>query len=252
MGGDIALGRRAAMKLPATGLAIAAGLHFVPSVATIPALHQRFLPRLSGNAPGPHVALTFDDGPDPASTPSFLDALAALDVRATFFVLGSQLAAHPELGRRIVDAGHEVAVHGWLHRAHLLRVPWQVPADVVRTVECIERACGTTPRFWRPPNGVISGAGLYAARRHSLTPVLWTADGRDWDATATPTSIQDRIARQLRAGGVVLLHDSDITSVPDSWRNALGALPGIVEHCHAAGWSVGPLRDHVSPTRLPA
>ena len=232
------------MKLPVPGLALAAGLHFVPSVATIPALHRRFLPRLSGIVAGSHVALTFDDGPDPASTPSFLDALAELDARATFFVLGSQLAANPDLGRRIGDEGHEVAVHGWLHRPHLLRAPWRVHDDMARTYNAIEQTCGTTPVFWRPPNGVISGAGLLAARRLGLAPVLWTADGRDWDANATPASIRERITGQLRAGGVVLLHDSDITSAPGSWRNALGALPGIVERCRAVGWTLGPLREH--------
>jgi peptidoglycan/xylan/chitin deacetylase (PgdA/CDA1 family) len=232
------------MRAGRLGLAVATGVHFLPSVATIPALHRRLLPRLSGCVPGTHVALTFDDGPDPASTPAFLDLLTELDVRATFFVLGSQLEAHPALGRRIVDEGHEVAVHGWLHRPHLLRAPWRVPADVARTVDCIEHVCGTTPRFWRPPNGVLSGAGLLAARRHALTPVLWTADGRDWEPTATAETVVRRVQGQLRPGGVVLLHDSDITSAPGSWRAALGALPSIVDGCRAAGWSVGPLRDH--------
>jgi peptidoglycan/xylan/chitin deacetylase (PgdA/CDA1 family) len=225
-------------------LGAAVALHLLPSVATIPALHRRVLPRLSGRTDRLDVALTFDDGPDPASTPAFLDALAELDVHATFFVLGAQLDAHREVGRRIVEAGHEVAVHGWLHRPHLLRAPWQVPADVRRTYDLIEQVCATTPRYWRPPNGVISGAGLFAARRLGLAPVLWTADGRDWDASATPESIAARIGQQLTPGGVVLLHDSDITSAPDSWRAALGALPRIVEQCRAAGWTVGPLGEH--------
>ncbi len=225
-------------------LGAAAALHLLPSVATIPALHRRVLPRLSGRTDRLHVALTFDDGPDPASTPLFLDALADLDVQATFFVLGAQLDAHRELGRGLVEAGHEVAVHGWLHRPHLLRAPWQVPPDVRRTVDLIEQVCGTVPRFWRPPNGIISGAGLFAARRLGLAPVLWTADGRDWEARATPESVAARIEQQLAPGGVVLLHDSDITSAPDSWRAALAALPRIVERCRANGWAVGPLREH--------
>jgi peptidoglycan/xylan/chitin deacetylase (PgdA/CDA1 family) len=106
-----------------------------------------------------------------------------------------------------------------------------------------------TPQFWRPPNGVLSGAGLVAAAAFHLTPVLWTADGRDWDAAATPESIRARIGRRLGPGGVVLLHDSDVTSAPGSWRAALEALPGIVADCRAAGWSVGPLREHGPPGR---
>jgi peptidoglycan/xylan/chitin deacetylase (PgdA/CDA1 family) len=233
---------------PRTGaawaLGLAAGLHLVPSVATIPTLHRRLLPRLSGSSARPHVALTFDDGPDPASTPAFLDALGELGGHATFFVLGGRLEACPELGRRIVAEGHELAVHGWQHRPHLLRAPWSVHADVGRTVDCIERVCAVTPRFWRPPNGVLSGAGLLAAAAFGLTPVLWTADGRDWQAGATAESVRQRVCRRLDAGGVVLLHDSDVTSARGSWHAALGALPGILDSCRAAGWMVGPLRDH--------
>jgi peptidoglycan/xylan/chitin deacetylase (PgdA/CDA1 family) len=231
-------------RAAAAGAIAAAGAHLLPSVATIPAVHRRLLPRLSGASNAPHIALTFDDGPDPASTPAFLDALARLDVRATFFLLGAQTAARPELARRIVDEGHEVAVHGWLHRPHLLRAPWRVSGDIARTRTCIRAATGATATFWRPPNGVLSGAGLAAAHRVSLRPVLWTADGRDWAADATPDSVLARIRRRLRSGGTVLLHDSDVTSSPGSWESALGALPGLVELCAGSGWAVGPLCEH--------
>lgn len=227
----------------ALGGAALAG-HLLPSVLTIPALHQRVVPRLSGVSSQPHIALTFDDGPDSDATPAILDALAELDVRATFFVLGSQLERCPEIGRRIVRDGHEIAVHGWVHRPHLLRAPWQIRQDVVRTRDCIAQTCATSPTFWRPPNGVITGAGLAAARSAGLTPVLWTADGQDWHAKATPESIGQRITGQLRAGGVVLLHDSDITSAKDSWRRTVAALPAIVAYCRSRNWTVGPLRGH--------
>ncbi len=229
----------------AAGAAVAAG-HLLPSVLTIPPVHRHLVPCLSGSTAARHVALTFDDGPDPASTPAFLDALSTLGVRATFFVLGAQLERAPHLGRRIVDEGHEVAAHGWRHRPHLLRAPWRVRADVERTVGCIRRTCGVTPAYWRPPNGIVTGAGLLAARRCGLRPVLWTADGQDWAAGADAGSILGRLRSRLQAGGVVLLHDSDITSAPGSWRAALAALPGLVEHCRAQGWEVGPLGDHLA------
>jgi peptidoglycan/xylan/chitin deacetylase (PgdA/CDA1 family) len=188
--------------------------------------------------------LTFDDGPDPASTPAILDELAALRVHATFFVLGTQLVAHPRLGRRIADTGHEVAVHGWTHRPHLLRTPWDVEADLRRAYDCVRDTTGATPRYWRPPNGIVTGAGLRAARRLQLTPVLWTADGRDWARSATSGSVAARVIARLDAGGTVLLHDSDVTSAPLSWRSALGSLRPIVEHCAQRGWPVGPMREH--------
>lgn len=229
--------------LVASGAAVAAG-HLLPSIGTVPALHNRLLPRLSGQAPGRHIALTFDDGPDPVSTPLFLDELARLGVRATFFALGSRLAARPELGRRIVVEGHELAVHGWAHVPHLLRAPWSVHGDVARTVDRVVAETDVWPRFWRPPNGVLTGAGLLAARRSGLRPVLWTADGQDWRADATGASVLARIESQLRPGGTVLLHDSDVTSAPGSWRSALAALPGLVALCASRGWVLGPLAEH--------
>ena len=234
----------------ATGIAagmVGAGVaaHYVPSVVTIPALRNQVLPRLSGRSGSPHVALTFDDGPDVA-TGAFLEELARLDVLATFFLLGTQLAARPELAARIAAEGHEVAVHAGRHQPHLLRLPWTVDADVAGTKQRIEELTGQTPAFWRPPNGIISGAGLLAARRHRLQPVLWTADGADWRADATADSVFTRITRRLDAGGTVLLHDSDITSASGSWRSALGALEAVVQFCRERGWRVGPLREHWS------
>lgn len=227
-----------------SGLGAVAAAHLVPSVLTVPALHQRVAPHLSGRVDGPHVALTFDDGPDPASTPRFLDELDRLGLRATFFVLGAQLAAHPDVAHDVLAAGHEIGVHGWLHRPQLLRAPWRVRADLARTHRAVQDLLGVTPRFTRPPNGVVTGAGLLAARSLGLRTVLWTADGRDWSAEATPDSVATRIRKRLGPGGVVLLHDSDITSAPGSWHAALGALPPLAELCAARGWPLGPLAEH--------
>jgi peptidoglycan/xylan/chitin deacetylase (PgdA/CDA1 family) len=229
------------------GSALAAGVaaaHLLPSVLTVPHLHRRVARRLSGRSTGRHIALTFDDGPNPQSTPAFLDALAGLDVRATFFLLGTEVERHPATARRIVEDGHEVAVHGWSHVPHLLRTPRAVFADLDRACRAVRSVTGTEPRFWRPPNGVVTGAGLLAARRQGLQPVLWTADGQDWRAGASPDTVLDRLGRRLQAGATVLLHDSDITSAPGSWRAALAAVPELVRLCHNYGWTVGPLRDH--------
>lgn len=222
-----------------TGLGAAA--HAVPSVLTIPAVHRRFWPALSTTASSTYVALTFDDGPDATSTPLFLDELARLGVRATFFLLGMQVEANPDVAKRIVADGHEVAVHGWGHRPHLLRTPWAVHTDLERACTIVTAITGQTPRFWRPPNGIVTGGGLLAARRLGLRPVLWTADGQDWRVDATGESVAARITSRLEAGGTILLHDSDITSAPGSWRAALAALPALADHCADRGWHLGPL-----------
>jgi peptidoglycan/xylan/chitin deacetylase (PgdA/CDA1 family) len=231
-----------------TGVLGALVTHALPALTVLPGVRLRFLPRLSGRGAAGHIALTFDDGPDPASTPYFLDVLAAHRVRATFFLLGSMLARSPGLGAELVAAGHEVAVHGWSHRNLLLRGPRSTYHELARTRDLIATVTGRTPRYFRPPYGVLSTAGLLAARRLELTPVLWTAWGRDWVRGATPASVLATIHAGLADGGTVLLHDSDCTSAPGTWRASLAALPELLDGCDQRGWRVGPLRDHETAT----
>jgi peptidoglycan/xylan/chitin deacetylase (PgdA/CDA1 family) len=115
------MGRAVRAALGLTGVALAA--HAAPALTSIGPLRRRLLPRLAGVGVPGHVALTFDDGPDPASTPAFLQVLDEHQVKATFFLLGQMLWAAPALGRDLVQAGHEIAVHGWAHRPMLLRCP---------------------------------------------------------------------------------------------------------------------------------
>ena len=230
-------GGAAGSAVAAVGLADA-----LPSVAAARWVRLAVAPRLAGVGRPDHVALTVDDGPDPRSTPAWLEALAGLDVRATFFLLGERLARHPGLGTRLVDSGHEVAVHGWRHRPHLVTTPLAVAADLRRALACIREVTGATPRFWRPPHGIPTTTGLLTAHRAGLQPVLWTADGRDWATSADGASVAHRIARQLQGGGVVLLHDG---AGPDGHSTAaLAALPDIIATARRHDLVTGPLGDH--------
>ncbi|TDD85098.1 polysaccharide deacetylase family protein [Actinomadura darangshiensis] len=227
----------------ATGLAAALLAHALPAATWLSPV-RRLTPRLAGKGSPGHVALTLDDGPDGSSTPLFLDALARAGCHATFFVLGSMLGRHPSVGRRIAAEGHEIAVHGWTHDNALTTRPGRVMAEMRRTVRLIEDVCGVTPAWYRPPYGALSAEGLLAARSSGLHPVLWTAWGRDWTASATPASVLATLMPDLDGGATVLLHDSDVTSAPGAWRSSLAALPDVVETCRATGLAVGPLRDH--------
>lgn len=233
-------------RVPAALTAALLG-HALPAATWLPPV-RRLTPRLAGRGGPRHVALTFDDGPGARSTPLFLDELARLGCHATFFVLGTMLRRNPSAGRRIVAGGHEIAVHGWHHGNPLTTRPGRVTTEIRRTVRLIEDVCGVTPSWYRPPYGALSTEALLAARRSDLRPVLWTAWGRDWTASATPESVLKTLAPDLKGGATLLLHDSDVTTAPGAWRATLAALPEVVAGCRAAGLTIGPLRDHGVPT----
>jgi peptidoglycan/xylan/chitin deacetylase (PgdA/CDA1 family) len=165
-------------------------------------------------------------------------------VAATFFMLGSQVAAHPSVARQAADAGHELAVHGWTHRNHLRRGPRDVATDLRCAVDAVEDVTGVRVRYWRPPYGIATGASLLAATRRGLRPVWWTAAGQDWTAQASPASVRAAVLAELRDGGTVLLHDADTTSAPEAWRATLGALPSLLHDCAERGWQVGTVGMH--------
>jgi peptidoglycan-N-acetylglucosamine deacetylase len=215
-----------------------------PAGSSLRRFRNRLLPDLAGVGTAGHIALTFDDGPDPESTPAILDALDGLGWRSTFFMLGQMAAAHPEVAKEVARRGHEIAVHGYVHSSHIWHGPRWATRDVMAAEETLAELTGTRPRWVRPPYGALSTSTLIAAKRAHLTPVLWTTWGRDWRVEATPGSIVDDISSTLVPGATVLLHDSDCTSAPGSWKATLAALPLLAELWLAAGLLVGPLSDH--------
>jgi peptidoglycan-N-acetylglucosamine deacetylase len=233
--------------LAAAGGAVIAGLavaHAGPGITGLGPVRRAAFGRLAGEGHRGHVALTFDDGPDPATTPDFARLLAQRGVTATFFLLGELAAQAPGLVADLAAAGHEIGVHGWEHRYLTRRGPRATLDDIRRATDLIEGAAGRRPRLFRPPYGVLTGGALLAARRLGLTPVLWGAWGREWTPGATPATVYACLAAGLHGGVTVLLHDSDCTSPAGSAHAALGALPRLLDACAAQGLAVGPLGQH--------
>jgi peptidoglycan/xylan/chitin deacetylase (PgdA/CDA1 family) len=232
------VGRLAAV---AVGLAVA---HAGPGVTGIGPVRMLAFRRLAGQGAPDHVALTFDDGPDPESTPEFARVLAEHDIRATFFMLGCMVGKSPGLAAEIAAAGHEVGVHGFDHRYLTLRGPRATRSDLARATDLIADVTGKRPTLFRPPYGVLSGPALLTARELGLTPVLWGSWGREWTAGSTPTSVLQTLMRSLDGGVTVLLHDSGCTSPAGAWQAGLGALPLLLDECQRRGLRVGPVADH--------
>lgn len=180
-------------------------------------------------ASGRGFALTFDDGPHAQGTPAALEILARAGVRATFFLVGEQLRRNPSLGREIVAAGHAIGLHCDRHRNLLRLAPWQVRTDIARACATIEEETGCSPSLYRPPYGVLNATALRVARSHDWRTLLWSHWGRDWEARATPESIAARVTEGAGEGAVLLLHDADDYSAPDSWRRMVVALPRVLD-----------------------
>ena len=174
-------------------------------------------------------ALTFDDGPHPQGTPAVLEVLAAAGARATFFLVGEQVLRNPSLAGEIVAAGHDVALHCHRHRNLLRLTPPQVRDDIERALSAIATNAGTQPRLYRPPYGILNASALAGARMRGWRTLLWSHWGRDWEASATASSIASLATAGAGAGSVILLHDADDYGAPGSWRRTVDALPRIVE-----------------------
>lgn len=180
------------------------------------------------------LALTFDDGPHVAGTPAVLAQLERAGVRATFYLVGEQVAQRPALAAEIAAAGHEIGIHGHRHVLLLRRAPRALRSDFDRAASVIGEATGAESLSYRPPYGVFSLAGLRLVRER-WSPLLWSHWGRDWERSATPSTIAARATRGLGPGSVVLLHDSDAYSVEGSWRQTVAALPAVLDAALATG-----------------
>ncbi len=176
-----------------------------PRLRALPAKLPAGLVRTTGNA---KVALTFDDGPDPAWTPKVLDRLKKAKVTATFCVVGTQVRKHPELVRRIVREGHQLCNHSWNHDLDLARRPIaEIRADLVRTNKEIRRAVPDAEvPFYRQPGGRWTAEVVKVARKLDMRSLHWTVDPQDW-AKPTAATIAKRVKRTAKPGAVVLLHD---------------------------------------------
>lgn len=158
------------------------------------------------------LALTFDDGPNPAFTPRLLDVLAGHDVRATFFLLGSHAQAERDLVRRIAMAGHLIGNHSWSHLNLAFTGASRIEDELARTNQALEQLTGGPIQYFRPPFGARRPAVLQIARSMGMTPVLWNAMTSDWSEPSVDrianrlTRKVERLGRQGRAANIVL-HD---------------------------------------------
>lgn len=156
--------------------------------------------------PGTTIALTFDDGPDEVVTSRLLDLLRVRGARATFFVLTEKASSAAHIVRRIVDEGHEVALHADRHDRFTTIRPSQLRRRLQHARRDLERLSGRRVRFVRPPFGAQSLTTFTISRIAGLDVVVWGPYGEDW-IESTPEEVADRALRNLHPGDILLMHD---------------------------------------------
>ena len=200
----------------------------------------RTAPAVQGEAGAPlrTVALTFDDGPG-RSTPAVLDILRQAQVPATFFVVGKEVAAEPEMLRRVLAEGHALGNHTWSHKMPRATSGWNprtLASEIERTRRAVVDAAGLKPCLFRPPGGIVKGAGK-VSRNAGLSVILWSIDTRDWADPPTGDRNFATVIRKRAAAGlteehpVILLHDGG-----GDRAATVAALPGIIEDYRAHGY----------------
>lgn len=191
------------------------------------------------------IALTFDDGPDPTTTPTILDVLRQYGLKATFFVIGARVEQHPELVERIVSEGHTLGNHTYNHRDMSKLAPELALEELQDTQAAIDQALGYhyPVTLYRPPCGapyITETDKLPTFQKfmqaQKMYPVMWTIDSRDWALEGQPDIVFDNVLQGTPGeGGVILLHDTQTQTAE--------ALPRILDYYTAAAFNLTGVRD---------
>jgi peptidoglycan/xylan/chitin deacetylase (PgdA/CDA1 family) len=155
------------------------------------------------------VILSFDDGPIQKVTPKIIEILRENNVKAIFFVVGSNACAHKEILQAAVDSGNELGNHSYSHREEKNFSILGYYQDIMRCQKTVYDITGKKMKYFRPPFGKISFKTLVASRLAGLKIMMWTVDCKDWSCSTEAEAgiVAERIQQEARAGDIVLLHD---------------------------------------------
>jgi peptidoglycan-N-acetylglucosamine deacetylase len=198
-------------------------------------------------AAGEQVAITIDDGPDPAVTPALLDLLDAQGVRATFFCIAARAAEHPALLREMVRRGHDIQNHSHSHRHDFsLSGPKKLEAEIGRAQQTLADLTGRLPHAFRAPAGLRNPLLDPVLHRLGLHLVSWTRRGFD-TRDADAARVRARLERGLAAGDILLLHDGHARRSAAGRPVLLEVLPPLLARCRAAGLGTTTLAAALPP-----
>jgi peptidoglycan-N-acetylglucosamine deacetylase len=182
------------------------------------------------------LALTYDDGPNQAHTPHLLGVLARHNVPATFFLIGRYVKQSSDIVREIVAAGHVVGNHTFTHPLLTLRSSAQIRQELSDCHAALQNAVGEHSNLFRPPFGGRRPAVLRMARELSFEPILWNVTGYDWNAPPA-AAIERKVARQIRGGDVILLHDGSHKAMGADRSQTVIATDHLIDRYKSEGYT---------------
>jgi len=230
----------------AIGAAVAALAHTAPAPFLFDALAgRRSVWRMPKSAPAT-IYLTYDDGPNPTTTPDLLDVLARERVRATFFLIDRHInEPTASLVGRMFAEGHTVALHSHT-RAHMLMSPTTFARTLMAAADHIERAAGHRPcRAFRPHAGWRS-VSMYAGLKkidHRLVGWSWMLWDWNWFRKRTSGAVVGRVVERANAGSIVVMHDGDESAPLADQRHTVEATARLVPALRAKGFAFGTICD---------
>ena len=171
------------------------------------------------------VALTFDDGPNPNTTPIALELLKKYNAKGTFFMVGKAVAGNEEIIKQVVAEGHQIGNHSWSHPLLTKISLEQAKSQINDTTEALKKASGQDVHIMRPPYGGINAA-IQAAVDQSF--ILWDVDTLDWKNRNTASIMKE--VRKARPGSIILMHDVHQTSI--------NALPTVLQYLTKQGFEL--------------
>jgi len=194
------------------------------------------------------VALTIDDGPNPAVTPAVLDLLDAANAKATFFCIAARAEAHPQLCREIVRRGHSVQNHSHRHSHTFSLLGLRgFTREIQRAQDALAQITGQRPRYFRAPAGLRNPFLAPVLHELQLELVSWTRRGFD-TMRHDPADVLGRLTRDLRSGDILLLHDGNGAHDASGRAVVLDVLPALLARFDAAGLRAVTLSDAALPT----
>ena len=176
------------------------------------------------------IALTFDDGPWPRTTPEVLEILKKEKISATFFWVGQYLKAHPEIAKQVVAQGHAIGNHTWHHWYRQMSQP-TAAQEVEDTAALIYKITGVKSLVFRPPGGLLNNGVADYAKAQNYVTVMWSVDSMDYRPYSATELVQN-VMRKVQPGGIVLMHDGG-----GNRATTVKALPEIIAQIKKLGYS---------------